>query len=164
MAGAVLLLGGVTILLLGCGEQVATDVPPGSAAVEVRSFFDRNDSSLRQAHRAVLTDEVAWQQMWDALRGGSVLPAQPPYVDFDEDMVVFASLGVRACCWAVEIGPAYATDRRLYVVVQERWLSCNPADTTATAPVAAAVVPRSDRWISFLERRVEQGCQPNPGS
>lgn len=163
-----LLITPVVFSLLGCSSPSAPearDVPSDAAAIVGEDFRDaiegmRHFSGYEDRARRVIRDRETWARVW--LRATSGAPPRPlPEVDFDKRMIVFAAMGSqRSTGHRIEIIQLSRLGEDLYVVVKETspGLSCAFA-WAMTAPVTAALVPRSSGAVHFVERTAVADCR-----
>jgi hypothetical protein len=100
------------LLALACSTGTAqnggtSDTPPGggaSASVPFETVLQTSvPGQAGQQRREAVRDAAAWAALWAELREGSGLPAEPPAVDFDHDMVIAAAMATQSCVSKVTI-------------------------------------------------------------
>jgi hypothetical protein len=117
-------------------------------------------SGIEDRRRLVIRHPDAWRKFWtEAMRNRSPLP-EPPTADFENEMVIVASMGRRGTGgYSIEIDAVTQLDDALTVVVTETSPGEGCFLTQAlTAPVTAVKVPRSDATVKFEDRTRTQDC------
>lgn len=131
---------------------VPPGVPSGADPVVVRPVFTMVNSGITDARQVVIRDGGAWQTFWQDA-ADIVTPTPPaPEVNFNQDMVIVASLGQRPTGgYGVSIEAVYSSQGQLYVVVRETAPAPGSIVTQSlTAPVVAVAAPRSDAAVVFV--------------
>jgi hypothetical protein len=120
----------------------------------------RSQSGIEERQRLVIRDAARWREVWAAIvRNISPAPAAPD-VDFSRQMIVLAAMGSRPTGGAsITIVGVERAGGRLRVTVRETSPGRGCMTTQAfTAPLAAALVPRSDEPVDFVERSEVREC------
>jgi hypothetical protein len=81
-------------------------VPEAAAAASlpIETLLQQsNPGQSGPARREVIRDQETWNRVWAELREGSSLPAEPPAVDFERDMVILAAMETQGCVSRVTI-------------------------------------------------------------
>ena len=116
---------------------------------------------LQERERIVVANQVEWHRLWSRMNGNmGVEPSHPaPPVDFDQHMVVVASMGTQSGGSAITIDGVYRLGSNLYVVVRELSPGRGCAVTRAiTNPVTAALLPRTPGRVVFVDQRSVRAC------
>jgi len=162
-----LLMFSITFALLGCSSPSAPEVPdvPDDAVAIVRDDFQdavdgmRHFSGYDEPARRVIRDRETWTRVW--LRVTTNASSRSlPQVDFDRHMIIFAAMGSKPSTgYQIQITELYRRGEDIYAVVLEqspgRGCVVGPA---ITAPVAAALVPRTSGRVHFVERTRTHRC------
>ena len=154
--------------LLGCGSSTAPevrDIPNDAVAIVGNDFQEAIDgmryySAYDERARRVIRDRETWIQVW--LRVTTTASSRPvPHVDFESNMIIFAAMGTRPTGgYQIEIAQLYRRGDDIYAVVRETspGRGCNLTQAV-TAPVTAALVPRTSGSVYFVERTAVQHCR-----
>ena len=158
----------VAFAVIGCGSSTAPevrDVPSDAVAIVGDDFQDaingmRHFSGYDERARRVIRDRETWILVW--LRVTTTASSRPvPHVDFDNNMIIFAAMGTRPTGgYAIEIAQLFRRGDDIYAVVRET----SPGRTcyltqAVTAPVTAALVPRTSGNVYFVERTNVHHCR-----
>jgi hypothetical protein len=158
----------VALTLLGCSntpmEPQPRDVPNDAVAIVGDDFEDalegmRHFSGYEERARRVIRDRDTWIRVW--LRVTTTASSRPvPQVDFDRHMIIFAAMGTRPNTgYQIEIVQLYRRGEDVYAVVRETSPGRNCVVGQAiTAPVTAALVPRTSGQVHFVEQRSVRHC------
>jgi len=118
-------------------------------------------SGYADATRLVVRDSVAWRLVWRTLHLGRPEAPLPP-VDFRREMVVVAALGGRLLGGhAIAIDTVRRAGEEIEAVVRTAvpGEGC-PRTPTVVEPADVVRVPRSERAVTFTERReVRTDCR-----
>lgn len=144
---------------------VADEVPADAVAIVPADFGEaiqgiRSYSGYHVRARLVIRDRETWTGVW--LRASGPAPSRPlPQVDFDQHMIIFAAMGLQPSGgYEITIERLYRRGEDIYAVVEERSPGRGCAVTLAlTAPVTAALVPRTGGRVHFIERTRVRHCQ-----
>lgn len=155
---------GMLLFLPGCTDPDVTGLPPEASRVpheQVDTLSREFYSGLTERGRQVLRSDSEWAALWDAIYSNVSPKPVLPFVDFDENVVVVASLGARSSGgYAIDVAAVYRTSADLHVVVRETSPAPSCVVTTAeTQPVVAVQVPRDDGAIEFVERGSLHECR-----
>ena len=156
------------LIAIGCGDS--TSVPDPRAGIQddalavstdsVENLFYhyRFDGPLETRERIVVREESLWSGTWERLTRADLLPVIGP-VDFDEHMVVIASMGRRNTGgFMISIDAVYRRGSDLYVVVHEIRAGRCLVTQAETTPITAARVPRVSGTVHFVERTSVHHC------
>ena len=156
------------LALLGCSSPSApeaSEVPSDAVAIVGNDFQDaidgmRHFSGHEERARRVIRDRETWIRVW--LRVTTTASSRPvPQVDFDRNMIIFAAMGTRPNTgYQIEISQLYRHGDDIYAVVRETspGRSC-VVGQAITAPVTAALVPRTSGRVHFVEQTRVQHCR-----
>lgn len=161
------LVSAAALALPACGQanEVPTQSMPGEAgnaaqvAVE-RPAWTSQLGGVRERTRTVIRDSASWRAFWDAFAGARAPRPEPPDVDFERQIVVFAAMGRQSSAgYDIAIENVYEEDGALRVEVVETAPAsgCLTAQVM-TAPVTAVLVPARPGEITFIERRETRSC------
>ncbi|NML62075.1 hypothetical protein HHL21_13510 [Massilia sp. RP-1-19] len=109
-------------------------------------------SGVHEAKTVVVRDEAAWSSLWAAHSNGRSPAPERPRVDFGSKMLVavFGGQGGNGCR-QVRIDKVMAGSGKVVVSFDERDLATFAVCTqAASAPMAAAAIPRSDAVVEFV--------------
>lgn len=153
---------GAAILATACSSDTTTpteqpeqraSIPSDAVALTIETVINTQFSGITEPGRSVIRDGEEWAAFWDEVMS-TVLPKPPvPEVDFGTSMVVVAAMGMRSSAGhSIVIEDVYEAESGYYVAV----LEMSPeegclAATVITAPISAAVVPRTDANVIFDE-------------
>ena len=162
-----ILLAPVVCAAMACSSPsapVADEVPADAVAIVRDDFSDaiewmRHYSGFRDRARLIIRDRETWTRVW--LRVTTSASSRPlPQVDFAEHMIVFAAMGGKPTGgYSIEIVQLYRRGADMYAVVRETSPGRGCAVTQAlTAPVTAALVPRTSGRVFFVERTAQIHC------
>jgi hypothetical protein len=111
--------------------------------------------------RQVIRDPVTWAQVWAGLRAGSSLPATPPAVDFQIEMVIVAALATQPCVSQVTVraitGDA-GKNGNIRVDVLEEPPAANCRCIVSQRPFHAVLLPRTDGAVQFAVTSRPRAC------
>jgi len=145
------------LVAASCGPSPAQ--PSGTPAVEAvlpfetlvqRSIPGQGGPERREAIR----DAASWRAAWAELRTGSNLPADPPAVDFEHQMVIVAAMETQGCVAKVTIRSVTRTAGALTVDLLEAPPAPNCICITSERPIHVIRLERVDLPVHFA---VEQG-------
>lgn len=154
-----LLLG--LLLAAACTSQAAParDPQPAAAALPFETLLQRSfPGQAGPARREVIHDQAAWQQAWTTLREGSDLPAEPPPVDFDRQMVILAAMETQSCVSKVTIRQVTRSAGALAVDLLEAPPAPNCVCITSERPVHVIRLERIDQPARFDVERGVTSC------
>ena len=156
---------------LACGSPSAPDggTVPNYAVAVAPLDYDGALSALKyysgygDRDRLVIRDRSTWSRVW--LRAATTASSHSlPQVDFERHMIIFAAMGSQPSTgYRIEIEELYRGGEDMYVVVRET----SPGPTCGvrfaiTAPLTAALVPRTRGRVHFVERTTITVCD-EPG-
>lgn len=159
-------------LLLGAGLACTSDpaagpewpdLPPGAVAVQydlVDEVHTTQTSGIDDRRRVVIRTQAAWEAFWAEFAANVVPQPDPPIIDFDQQMVVAATMGLRSSGgYSIAVEGIFEDEGRLIVRVLER----SPGPTCATiqavtSPATAVTVATSSHSVEFEEATVVAGC------
>ncbi len=124
-------------------------------------LFSNRQSGIRDALRLVVRDAESWGRLWTDVAGPRTPPPDRPDVDFEQEMMIVAAVGMRGTGgYGIEIEEVYQEGARLVAVVVETSPGPDCMTTQAfSAPAVGVRVARSDLPVSFVERRVTLECE-----
>lgn len=158
-------------LVAGCGVgptgpgddgQAPEGVPVDASRVDWQTLEGASTaySDIEERRRAVIRTEADWADFWEEMHGNVAPTPEPPSVDFDDRLVIAATMGLRRSGgYSIEVTDVFADDGTLYPVVRET--SPGPGCTVTqalTAPATAVVVVASDVEIEFVEESRTRNC------
>ena len=153
--------------LLGCSNPTkseVSEVPNDAVAIVGDDFRDaiegmRHFSGYDERARRVIRDRDTWIRVW--LRVTTTASSRPvPQVDFERQMIIFAAMGTKPSTgYQIEIEQLYRRGEDIYAVVRETspGRGC-VVGAAITAPVTAALVPRTSGRVHFVERTRQHRC------
>jgi hypothetical protein len=117
-------------------------------------------SSIDDRQRLVIRDAEALRLFWANAITNRVPAPELPAVDFENEMVIAASMGRRGTGgYSIDIEQVKESGGELNVIVVETSPGAGCFLTQAlTAPVIAVKIPKSDATVKFEERTVTQDC------
>ena len=130
--------------------------PTGSVAFTTlvqQSIPGQSGETLREPVR----DEASWAVLWAKLREGSVLPEQPPAVDFRSEMVIAAAMETQGCVSKVTIRGIVREGNTL-VDLLEAPPAPNCVCITSERPLHLVRLPRVDGPVRFEVERGQTSC------
>ncbi len=163
-----LLILSLALAVIGCSSPSAPEaskVPNDAVAIVGDDFRDaiegmRHFSGYGDRARRVIRDRDTWTRVW--LRVTTSASSRPlPQVDFDRHMIIFAAMGTKSTGgYQIEIAQLFRRGDDFYAVVRETSPGRGCGVTTAeTAPVTAALVPRTPGRVIFVERSAFHHCR-----
>jgi hypothetical protein len=168
-AGLPLALAAAGLLALAClgaspasgrGRSPAKPAPGplGFETLVQRSIPGQTGDQLREVAR----DETSWKALWARLRegDGGALPAQPPAVDFEKDMVIAAALPTQGCVSKVTIRGVVRKPGELVVDLLEAPPAPNCVCFVSARPIHVVRLPRSAEPVRFEAERGVTTCGP----
>jgi hypothetical protein len=108
--------------------------------------------------RELARDAVAWKALWDQLREGSNLPAEPPAVDFEREMVIAAAMETQGCVSKVTIRTVTQTADGLVVDLLEAPPAPNCRCITSERPFHIVKLAKHAGPVRFTAERGETSC------
>ena len=150
-------------LMLSCirGEGLtlprdASQVPPD----QLQTLLQESSSGIDSRRRGVIRGEAEWSAFWDEVHSRRSPVPERPDVDFEQSMVIVASMGTRPTGgYEITFDAVGRTGADYHVVVRESAPGRSCGTTAAlTQPVTAVRVARSDGNVSFIERTSTLRC------
>jgi hypothetical protein len=134
------------------------DKPPGTGAPVSVPFETVLQTSVPgqagQQRREAVRDAAAWAALWAELREGSGLPAEPPAVDFDREMVIAAAMETQSCVAKVTIRSITRSGEGLTVDLLEEPPAPNCICITSARPIHIVKLAQEAGPVRFT---AEQG-------
>lgn len=147
------------LLLAAACSQVPTRSAESAAALPFETVVQRSiPGQAGPSRREVVRDQAAWKAAWTELREGSDLPAEPPAVDFDREMVILAALETQSCVSKVTIRSVTRTAGALSVDLLEAPPAPNCVCITAERPIHVIRLERVDLPERFEVERGVTSC------
>lgn len=139
-------------------DTVAQGEHPLLPMAELLSYPGAASGFREEAHLVVRSQEE-WQALLDRMGGNAWFGRDPPVVDFSEQMVVAAFMGMRPTSgYSIAIDAVFEHDGA--IVVNVKTAQPNPdlgQLAVLTYPLYLAAVPRSDAPVIFQGTRSEDG-------
>lgn len=153
----------VLLFVFGCADPEVVGLPPEAIRVaeeQVDTLARESYSGVTQPGREVLRSRTAWAALWDRIYATRSPKPALPFVDFDESVVVTASMGVHSSGgYSIDVEGVYRTSAGLHIVVREMSPGRSCFVTAAlTQPVVIVRVPRVDGAVTFVERDSVHEC------
>lgn len=158
------------VLSAACGGAVLPSIPDDANRIEapaaVRAEFDSamaavwQNTGVTDRRRVVIRDAETWEAVWAEIVSPYAPTPALPAVDFGEYMIVFVAMGSRGS-GGHTIAIDAVIDDSAALVARVTEVSPGPACMTTamlTAPVAATLVPRRDREVTWAEHASTQNC------
>ncbi len=139
--------------------------PPAATVIQLTRFRPDSQpyspvSGFVQAERLVITDQAAWQSVWQ-IAHATVSPEPPlPAVDFDREAVLAVAMGRQPSGgFAIRLEAAHQDDQAVTVSVR----SVAPGagclvPQVVTSPVDLVRMPRSPLPVRFVETSETLNC------
>lgn len=133
---------------------------PGPVAFETviqRSIPGQSGGEVREAAR----DAAAWASLWSRLRegaDGTLLPEQPPAVDFSREMVIAAAMPTQGCVSRVTIQAISRRSGELVVDLLEAPPAPNCVCVVSERPLHVVRLPQSPDPVRFEATRGQTSC------
>lgn len=110
--------------------------------------------------RDVARDEAAWKDLWNRLRerDNGILPAEPPAVDFTQDMVIVAAMPMQSCVSKVTIRKVTQSAEGLEVDLLEAPPAPNCVCIVAERPLHVVRLPRAEGVVRFTAEVGQTNC------
>jgi hypothetical protein len=115
--------------------------------------------------RQLARDAAAWSTLWAELRQGapeSLLPAEPPAVDFSREMVIVAAMPTQSCVSRVTLQSVVQRGTELVVSLLEAPPAPNCRCMVAARPLHVVRLPRLEGTPRFVVERGETPCGHAP--
>lgn len=158
------------VLSAACGGAALPSVPNDANRIEApaaaRAAFDSamsgisSHTGVQDRRRQVIRDADTWAAVWAEVVTPYVPTPALPTVDFSEYMIVFVAMGTRNS-GGYDIEVDAVLDDSAALVARVRETSPGPSCMTTqalTAPVAAKLVPRRDRVVTWAEQTSTHNC------
>ena len=140
----------------------ATTAAASGEAVPVTTVYTHRFASLGQPVRCVVRRREDWDTLWSAARRfiHESPPSDPPAVDFGSSMVLVAGMGPqRDMGYGITISAVRRAEARLVVTVVQFTTGGCEVPMAETEPLHAAVVPREEVPVQFVEMaRYDSDC------
>ncbi len=140
------------------------DDPPSKDSVPIRTIVQVSIPGQGGSQRQeVIRDDAAWRTAWSEIREGSSLPAEPPAVDFGQEMVILAAMETQGCVARVTINtvtPSGGDLGDLVIAVTEAPPAPNCVCITSERPVHIVRVPKLDGRPRFAVTEGQTSCGP----
>jgi hypothetical protein len=148
----------VLLLAAACSQAPARSAE-SAAVLPFETLLQRSfPGQSGPAVREVVRDQAAWRAAWTTLREGSDLPAEPPAVDFDRQMVILAAMEMQSCVSRVTIRSVTRTAGALAVDVLEAPPAPNCVCITSERPIHVIRLERVDLPETFEVERGVTSC------
>jgi hypothetical protein len=108
--------------------------------------------------RQVIRDEATWTKTWADLQAGSSLPATPPAVDFQTDMVIVAAMATQSCVSKVTVRSITTQGNHLVADTLEEPPASNCKCITSQRPFHAVRLARTDAAVRFAVTAKPRVC------
>jgi len=150
----------VLLLAAACSSPApARESAPAAADLPFETLLQRSiPGQSGPSHREVIHDQQAWQKAWTEIREGSDLPAEPPKVDFDRQMVILAAMETQSCVSRVTLRTVTRTADALVVDLLEAPPAPNCICITAERPIHVIRLERVDLPARFEVERGVTSC------
>ena len=134
--------------------------PERERTPEIALWAYRLTSGMLEQERIVVRDSASWAALWPRIVGTHSPRPRPPAVNFNEEMLLVASMGRRATGgYVIAIDSVEAVRDTLRIVVREQSPGPRCGTTAAlSAPVALARVQRTALPVVFTTRTVVRDC------
>ena len=150
------------LLILACRGSATPEPKAETAPAEIvletvlqRSIPGQGGGEIREVAR----DQASWKALWDRLREGSgVLPADPPAVDFTQEMVIAAAMPTQSCVSKVTVRGVRRSGGELIVDLLEAPPAPNCTCIVAERPIHVVRLPRSAEPVRFEAERGVTAC------
>ena len=155
-----LLLAASSFFLLSCMSSRAED---SSGSIAWREVASGSHSNIKQASRQVIRDQQQWIKWWQQHNkvqmhiDGKTVPKPPPEVDFEQEMVLVATLGQRS---TGGYSIRFTEIRREGDVVTATLQISSPGPDdlvtqALTSPFAVIAIPQHAGRVKFVEETVK---------
>lgn len=113
------------------------------------------DSGIEEPSRLAIRDKKSWEAWWQKHTKNSFDPEnpnKPPFIDFDKETVLVATMGMRTSGgFSIHFGEIRKTGDTLTVVVKATAPAPDDMVTMAlTHPFGVVAIPRHEGTIEFL--------------
>lgn len=140
------------------------DLPDGAVTLQFdlqEEVHTAQTSGIADRRRLVIRTRNAWESFWSELTGILVPPPDVPAIDFDQRMLVVATMGLRNTGgYSISIAGIFEGDGAIIVRVLESSPGPTCITTQAlTAPATAVSLARSDATVEFQEATNTIDCR-----
>jgi len=139
---------GALLLVVACVRRTADRVSPVLSSERV--YYD-DGPAFRDSVRIVVRDHETWRSVWAQATSTQPSPPALPEVHFDRDMVLVVGAGRMTPGDQIRVDSAGARGQ-FFVAVVRTIVECRPF-AAAGYPLEIVRVPRSDKPVTWLERR-----------
>lgn len=147
------------LLVAACSHSPVPGDEPASTTVPFETLIQAsNPGQSGRALREAIRDEETWRTYWQQLREGAELPAEPPAIDFNREMVLLATLETQGCVSRVTIRSVTRSADALVVDVLEAPPAPNCICMTSERPIHLVRLQRSDLPVRFEAERGRTDC------
>ena len=153
------------LLALACagnGSSTPADPAPAEAPISFETIVQRSIPGQSGGQlREVARDQAAWTALWNQLRegsGGSVLPAEPPEVNFVHDMVIVAAMETQGCVSRVTIRTVTRSGDGLVAGLLEAPPAPNCVCVVSERPIHVIRLPLDAAPVRFVAERGQTPC------
>ncbi len=151
-------------LALACAG--AADPKPRSAAappartVAFQTLVQRGiPGQAGEQIREVARDAASWHALWARLRQGtSLLPEEPPAVDFTRQMVIVAAMPTQSCVSKVTVRSIRRTGGEVVVDLLEEPPAPNCVCIVSQRPLHAVRLPLLPEPVRFVVEQGQTSC------
>lgn len=149
------------VLLLTSVLAACSHDPAGPAEkTDFRPLFATFYSNLRSPARLIISDQQAWNEIWNVIGASNAAGSQPPRIDFIDSEVLIVALGEqKRAGYKVTIEQVVFTDssRNVHYLATIPGEQCSAAEVITT-PLDAVVASRSARPTLFIEKLQTGAC------
>lgn len=140
------------------------NLPAGAVALQYdlqEEVHTTQTSAIADRRRLVIRTQAAWESFWNELTGNLLPQPEAPVIDFDQRMLVVATMGVRNTGgYSISVAGIFDSDGRIIVRVLESSPGPTCITTQAlTAPATAVSLARSNTAVEFQEGTYTVGCR-----
>ena len=145
-------------------EEVPETVQEEGMDITIQPIISEAMSGITTRQRLIIRTQEEWVAFWGEVVSRRTPAPEAPQVDFDQHMVIAASMGTRSTGgYSISIDDVSQVESRLIVTVSEMTPGVGCATIQAiTSPVTAVLIPRSDDPVMFIERQESYGCDRGP--
>lgn len=133
---------------------------PITATVDFEVVASLADAGIRERSRVVIRAQDEWTEFWGRLYGNRLPPPAAPDVDFDQQMVIAATMGERPTgghAIAIESVTVDGGTIRATVVETSPGPTCITTQAL-TAPAVAVSIETSEGDVEFVEQTATLDC------
>lgn len=141
---------------VGCASRGAVEME----LTPIQEIVERSQSGIEEERRSTIETTEAWLAFWSQLTALEVPPPAAPEIDFEDQIVVYASMGSRPTGGhRIAIPTVFEDEARIFVEVVRYAPGAGCVTTQAlTAPVAAVAIERRDKPVAFIDRLETVDC------